>query len=269
MSAPTSLRITWEFYKAAIRGEMQYRLNFVMLSALGMVYQGSGIAFVWVVLGTFDTIAGWSFGEVALLYALRLMAHTVWAVPFHQLEFMDTTIREGRFDRYLVRPLNPMLQVMTTRFQMNVVGDVVAAIVMFTIAVNLVAIDFSPLHIVYLILAVVGGALAEGAAVVVVSSLSFRFVQTWAANHLVDNIYLMFGSYPTRIFGGVLSWGLTWVVPVAVVAYIPSSVLLGKTAALHIPATVALGAPAIGALWFFAAYRLWRWQIRGYQSVGA
>jgi ABC-2 type transport system permease protein len=264
-----SLRITLAFYRAAIRSEMQYRLNFVMLCVLGLVYQGSGIAFVWVVLRTFDTISGWTFGEVAFLYALRLLAHAAWAVPFHQLEFMDTTIREGRFDRYLVRPLNPFLQVITTRFQMNVVGDVVAAVVMFTIAVNLVAIDFSPLNILYLVLVVVGGALAEGAAVVVVSSLSFRFVQTWAANHLVDNIYLMFGSYPTRIFGGVMTWGLTWVVPVAVVAYIPSSVLLGKTGTLHVPEAVAIAAPLIGVLWFSLAYRWWRWQVRGYQSVGA
>lgn len=264
-----SMRITFALYRAAIRGEMQYRLNFVMLCALGLVYQGSGIAFVWVVLRTFDTIAGWNFGELAFLYSLRLMAHAVWVVPFHQLEFMDTTIREGRFDRYLVRPLNPFLQIITSRFQMNVIGDVTAAAVLFTIAVNLVDIDFSPLSVVYLVLAVVGGALAEGAAAVVVSSLSFRFVQTWAAGQLIDNIYLMFGSYPTRVFGGVLTWGLTWVLPVAVVAYIPSSVLLGKADTLHIPAPLAVAAPLIGVLWFAAAYKWWRRQMRGYQSVGA
>ena len=33
------------------------------------------------------------------------------------------------------------------------------------------------------------------------SSLAFRFLETWAAAFLVDNIYLMFGSYPIRVFG--------------------------------------------------------------------
>lgn len=264
-----SFRLTLELYRTAVRGEMQYRFNFIMLCILGLVYQGGGIAFVWVVLRTFDTIAGWTFGEVAFLYALRLLAHAAWAVPFHQLEFMDGTIREGRFDRYLVRPLNPFLQVITTRFQMNVVGDVVAAILMFVLAVNLVSIDFSPLNILYLVLAVIGGALAEGAAKVFVSSLSFRFVQTWAANRLADNIYLMFGSYPTNIFGPVLAWGLTWVVPVAAVAYLPSSLLLDKTGDLHVPAVVAIAAPLIGAVWFTVAYWWWHRQVRGYQSVGA
>ncbi|MEU6164632.1 ABC transporter permease [Streptomyces tanashiensis] len=263
------LRMTFLLYRAAVRGEMQYRLNFVMLLALGLVYQGSGIAFVWTVLRTFDTIAGWNFGELAFLYSLRLMAHAVWVVPFHQLVSMDTTIREGRFDRYLVRPLNPFLQIITSRFRMNVIGDVMAAVILFTIAVNLVDIDFSPLSVAYLVLAVVGGALAEGAAAVVVSSLSFRSVQTWAAGQLVDNIYLMFGSYPTRVFGGALTWGLTWVLPVAVVAYIPSSVLLDKTDSLHLSAPAAVAAPLIGVLWFGAAYQWWQVRMRGYQSVGA
>ncbi|MFF5389127.1 ABC transporter permease [Streptomyces sp. NPDC013012] len=264
-----SVRMTFLLYRAAVRSEAQYRLNFVMLLALGLVYQGSGIAFVWTVLRTFDTIAGWTFGELAFLYSLRLMAHAVWVVPFHQVAIMDTTIREGRFDRYLVRPLNPFLQIVTSRFRMNVIGDVTAAVILFAVAVNLVDVDLSPPSVAYLVFAVVGGALAEGAAAVLVSSLSFRSVQTWAAGQLVDNIYLMFGSYPTRVFGGALTWGLTWVMPVAVVAYIPSGVLLDKTDTLHLSAPAAVAAPLIGLLWFAAALAWWRRRMRGYQSVGA
>ena len=263
-----SLSITMACYAAAIRGQMQYRTNFVMMVVLGLMYQGSGIAFLWVVLGRFGTIAGWTFGEIALLYAMRLLAHAVWVVPFHQLEFLDGAVQEGRFDRFLVRPLNPFLQVITARFQLNVIGDVAAAVVLLIVAVNLVDVPTDPLHLAYFVLAIIGGALAEGAAVVVVSSLSFRFVRVWSAYHLADSVFLLFGSYPTRIFGPVLNWILTWIVPVALVAYIPSSVLLGKTDELRLPVAVAALAPLIGAAFFFAAYRFWRWQIRSYQSVG-
>ena len=263
-----TLSITWALYAAAIRGEMQYRLNFLLLVLLGVFYQGSGFAFIWIVLYQFDTIAGWTFGEIALLYSLRLLAHAVWVVPFHQVQFLDTTVREGRFDRYLVRPLNLLLQVMTTRFQMNVIGDVAAAALLFTIAAHLVDLNLSPLTGAYLVLVVLGGALIQGAAVVAVSSLSFRFVQTWAANHLIDNFFLLFGSYPTTIFGGVLNWALTWVVPIAFIAYIPASVLLEKTGELHMSAIVAFGTPVMGAVWFLLAYWVWHRQARRYHSVG-
>jgi ABC-2 type transport system permease protein len=264
-----SLSITWAFYRAAFRGEAQYRVNFLLMALLGILYQGSGIAFLWIVLGQFDTIAGWSFGEVTLLYAMRLLAHTVWVVPGHQLEYLDMAIREGRFDRALVRPLAPFLQVITARFSLNVLGDVVAAVVVLVIALSSVDLDLGGLRGVYFVAAIIGGALAEGAAVLVISALSFRFVQIRAAYHFIDNVYLLFGSYPTRIFGAATSWVLTWVVPVAFVAYIPSSVLLDKTDGLHVPTFVAFLAPAVGALWFAAAYRFWCGQIRHYDGAGS
>ena len=260
--------LLWELQKAAIRSELQYRLNFAFLALLGVLYQASGIAFVWVVLRRFDSIAGWTFGEVALLYAMRMLAHALWVVPFHQLAMLDTIIREGRFDRYLVRPLNPLLQIITTRFRLNVLGDLAAAVALLVIALSQVDVEATVPHVVYFVLAVVGGALAEGAVVIAVSSLAFRFIETWAATHLVDNVFLLFGSYPTRLFGTAANWALTWLLPIAFVAYVPSSLLLDRTDELTVPPVVAWLAPVVGMLWFTAAYRFWRRQIRGYQSVG-
>jgi ABC-2 type transport system permease protein len=116
---------------------------------------------------------------------------------------------------------------------------------------------------------VIGGALAEGGFVLAVSSLAFRFLETWAAAAFVDNIYLMFGSYPMRVFGAGTAWIMTWIIPVAFVAYIPASVLLDRTNGLHVASFVAYGAPVIGFLWFLAAYQVWRFQVRHYQSAGS
>jgi ABC-2 type transport system permease protein len=262
------MRVAWELEKASFRGQLEYRLNFVVLTVMGIAYQSSGIAFIWVVLHKFHSIAGWTFPDLAFLYALRLLAHAAWLVPFNQVDMLGYTIREGKFDRFLVRPLNPLVQVMTNRFQMNVVGDVVTAATLFGIAASIADVDFSPVHLLYLVLTVIGGGLAEGAVILAIASLNFRFLQTWAAQYLVDNIYLMFGSYPLKVFGATTSWILTWVLPVAFVAYIPSSVLLGRTGGLHVSPVIAWGAPAVGAVWFYCAYRIWRWQLRSYQSSG-
>ncbi len=254
--------------KAAIRGSMQYRVNFLMSTVMAFAYQGSGFAFLWVVLSRFHTIAGWNFGQVAFLYALRLLAHALWRLPFSQLSSLSFAIREGQFDRYLVRPLNPLIQLMTRSFFMGTIGDVITAIVVFVYANHLTHISWTPPHILYLLLAVIGGAAAEGAFVLASVSLGFKSLLTWAAEFLVDQVYLLFGSYPLRLFGSTMSWALTWIVPIAFVAYIPSAVLLNHTGGLHVTSIVAFGAPAIGLLWFFAAYRFWLFQLRGYQSSG-
>jgi ABC-2 type transport system permease protein len=264
----STLAIAWTLQKAALRSGMQYRLNFVMSSVMAIAYQGSGFAFLWVVLARFHTIGGWTFGQVAFLYGLRLLAHALWRLPFSELASLSFAIREGQFDRYLVRPLNPLIQLMTRGFFMGTLGDVITAVVVFVYANHITHISWTPLHIAYLVLAVVGGAAAEGAFVLAAVSLGFKSLQTWAAEFLVDQVYLLFGSYPLRLFGATTNWVLTWIVPVAFVAYIPSGVLLRRTGDLQVPAAVAYTAPAVGLLWFVLAYRFWLLQLRGYQSSG-
>jgi ABC-2 type transport system permease protein len=265
----STLRVAWALERAALRGQLEYRVNFIVSTFMGIAYQGSGFAFIYVVLRSFHTIGGWDFDDLAFLYSLRLLAHACCYLPFNQIDMLDISIREGKFDRYLVRPMNPLLQLMTNKFQINAVGDVVTASALFVFAASIAHVDFSPLHVAYLVLAVVGGALAEGGFILAVSSLAFRFLETWAAAALIDNIYLMFGSYPMRVFGATTAWIMTWIIPVAFVAYIPASVLLDRTNGLHVASVVAYGAPVIGVLWFAAAYQLWRFQVRHYQSSGS
>ena len=80
---------------------------------------------------------------------------------------------------------------------------------------------------------IVGGAAAEGAFVLASVSLGFKSLVTWAAEFLIDNVFLLFGSYPLRLFGATTSWIFTWIVPVAFVAYIPAATLLGRAGGLH------------------------------------
>ena len=73
------------FQRAAIHGAMQYKVNLWVGIATGVVYQGTGFAFVWVVLQRFPSLAGWTLAQVAFLYGLRLVAHAAWLVPMHAL----------------------------------------------------------------------------------------------------------------------------------------------------------------------------------------
>ncbi len=265
----TKLRIFWTLQLAAIRSSMQYRVNFIVMSVFAIVYQSSGFVFIWAALEKFHVVAGWTFGEVAFLYALRLVAHTLWRIPSSRITSLAFVIREGHFDRYLVRPFNPLLQLMTRGFFMGTVGDIVTAIVAMVVAARVAPISWTPWHVVYLLLAAIGGALIEGAFVLAAVSTGFKALQTWAAEFLVDNGFLMFGSYPLRLFGGGLAWFLTWIVPVAFVAYLPSAVLLDRSGGLSVSAAVAYAAPAAGFVWFAAAYAYWTRQLRNYQGAGS
>lgn len=174
-----TVRLAVLLQQARLRAALQYRLDLVLTAIMGIAYQASGLAFVWVVLSRFGELAGWGFAEIALLCGLRVLAHALWLLPFNAIIAVDRLVREGEFDRYLVRPLNPLVQVLTTRVvRMGSFGDMVTGVVLFVLASRAARVDWSVAAVVFLVLAVVGGALIEGAVQLALGALSFRLIDT-------------------------------------------------------------------------------------------
>jgi ABC-2 type transport system permease protein len=253
---------------AGLRGELQYRMNFVVWVAMGMVYQGTGFIFLWVVLARFQVLAGWTLGEVAFLYGLRLLAHGVTLLLFGYIFRLEFLVRQGDFDRYLVRPVPPLVQVITSRFPVGALGDFLGGLAIFLAATRLVAVDWSLLALAYLGLAIVGAALIEGGLKLGIAALTFRLLSSARLQLVVDNIFSLFGNYPLKLFDPPLQLLLAFGLPVAFVAYFPATVLLARTDELSVHPLVAYLAPLAGVVWFSLAHWLWQHELQSYQSAG-
>jgi ABC-2 type transport system permease protein len=253
---------------AAVRAELQYRANFLIMLVGGVCYQGVGLAFIWAVLNRFGTIGGWSLREIAFLYAIRLTAHGLWLVPFGQLINVDEVVRMGEYDRYLVRPANPLIQLMTRRIQLTATGDLAGGLALLAFTAGYAPVHWSLGAVGFLALAVLGGAMVEGSTQLAGSALVFRLLSTMSLKLGIDSVFNEFGSYPLRIFGPAARFGLTFLFPHAFVAYLPASVLLNRTGELTVPSWLAWGSPVVGGALLFLAYRFWSWQSRYYTSPG-
>src|SRR5205085_926738 len=83
-------------------GQMEYRFNFVVSVVMGLVYQLTGFVFVWVLIVRFSDLGGWTLGEIAFLYGLRLLLHALRGICFGNVgREMEWLVRFGEFDRML------------------------------------------------------------------------------------------------------------------------------------------------------------------------
>ncbi|ADD40239.1 ABC transporter permease [Stackebrandtia nassauensis] len=262
------LRAAVILYGGAVRCVAQYRADLVFSMIAGLLFQGSGFLTVWVILARFDAIAGWSISDMALLYGMRLCSHGLWVVLLSPLSQLSRYIREGTFDRFLVRPVNPLVQLMTTRIWFAPVGDLIGGIVLLGVAVTLVNVEWTAWKVAFLIVALIGGALLEGGVQLGLSCTSFRFVKADQLRFTTDQIFSMFGNYPAKIFGGIGLWALTAVIPVVFVAYLPASVLLGHAEATGLPSWLAYASPLAGLVVTVVGYRIWMYQLRNYTGTG-
>ncbi|RZS91034.1 ABC-2 type transport system permease protein [Motilibacter rhizosphaerae] len=262
------LRLYVALHGASLRGALQYRANTFLMMLVGIVYQGSGLASLWVVLHAFDSLGGWTMSSVAFLYGIRLLAHALSLVIVGGNVMLDETVRTGEFDRILLRPWNPLMLSITSRRGLEWVGDLSVGIITFGAAAVIAPVDWSLVQALFCVLAVVGGACIEAAFGVLASSLAFRVVDTWAIRWFVDDTVTTLATYPQGIFSAGAQRVLTYAIPVAFIAYLPSSVLLDREGRLAVPATLAYLSPVVGVGLFALATAVWHRSVRWYASAG-
>lgn len=255
--------------RAAWRTAFAHRANIVGLIVSSAALQGTQLLFIGVLLNRFGVIAGWSTAEVAMLYGMRLSAHGICTTSFGQHLSIDSLLREGDYDRFLLRPANPFVQLITRRFNLATFGDLALGLAILITAAQLVPQPWTLPHLILLVLAVLGGGLVEAGLQVFISGFAFRLRSTFSAKITVDNVFTDFGAYPLPIFGPAGLLALTFALPLAFIAYLPCTVILGRTAELLVPTWVAVMAPLAGPLLLVFGYAFFVRQSRSCDSPGA
>jgi ABC-2 type transport system permease protein len=261
--------ICWALMLANIRGEMQFRANFISEVAFGLVNQAIGFTFIWVVLSRFDAISGWTLPEVTLLYGIQLMGYALWTTAFSRIIILEPLVREGDFDTMLIRPVPIALQFMFGGVRVAIVGDILGAVLILAAGMRSVDIAWSPAKIAFLILAVIASGLIRGALELIACSLVFRTMSAGYLQWMTQVLFSQFGGYPLSIFTSRVRELLTWVVPVAFVAWVPASVLLGRANELPFPEWIAWCTPLFGVVLMTVAWWLFLRESKQYQSTGS
>ncbi len=118
-------------------------------------------------------------------------------------------------------------------------------------------------------LAVIGSGLVRGAFELAGCALAFRTLVSGWPGFAANTLFGQFGAYPLDIFERRARQLLTWVIPVAFVAWVPSTVLLDRTDVLPFPAWVAWCTPLLGVILMTSAWWLFLRESRQYQSSGS
>ncbi len=178
-------------------------------------------------------------------------------------------MREGQFDRFLVRPLDTLFQVLTVPQQLLPDG-LVLALITLAIAIPFVGLQVTALLLLFIALVVAGGALIDLGISLAVATLSFWFVRVDTLRWAVMSLEQDFTRYPISIYARGVRIVLAFVLPFAFMNYFPATFLLQKQeSGLGLNPEVGLLTPAIGLAWSAISYAFWRGGLRHYQGTGS
>ncbi|MBD5134998.1 MAG: ABC transporter permease [Lachnospiraceae bacterium] len=263
------LRIALQSLKMSILAKLQYRADSFVATLAVFLREATGIIVIYLALMKFDCINEWNVDEMLFLFSLLFITYSIIVVLFADLRDFSCMIREGRFDRLMVRPRGLLFQLISNN------ADVIAAcghgmlgLVLFVVSAGRVGIHWDFLTVIYYITTVVGGVLIQGGMFIIFSSLSFYFVET---NSIRDIFYWnmrRFAGYPISIYNKLIQVIMIYVVPFAFVNYFPAQYLLRKPDMEEYPEIYLYIAPVVGIVIYMAAYVFWRISVKNYKSTG-
>ena len=245
----------------ALQDAMAYKLSF-FLQMFGLFIGDTIIPLVSALIYKVSSgIPGWSLYEFVLFQGTLIIVIGFWHTLFAGL--LGETIvavKEGTFDKFLLKPLSSLAYVTSKGFDLEGIGEILAGIAVVTFALIKLKL-FSLLLLPYLFLIILG-ILFEYALTIIAASLAFIFVKTWRLFEFISSIE-RFGRYPLGIYNDFLRIMLTFFIPVAAASYYPASVLLEKEVLLKIPL---ITIPVI--IFFTVSIFLWNFAMKKYSSAG-
>jgi ABC-2 type transport system permease protein len=218
----------------------------------------------------FQSIGGWSLGEVAFLYGVVETAFGLMDMLFSGFDPQNfgKYTRLGRFDQMLLRPASITVQVFGSEFILRRLGRIFQGFFVMVIATQMVDLHWTWVKILYLPVVLFSQVLFFGGLFMIGATISF-----WTVESLeIVNIFTYGGteliSYPMHIYQDWMRRFFTYIIPAIFMNYFPALFFLDKPLPPQVPHVAPFLAPAMGGLIFLLALAFWRFGIQHYQSTG-
>lgn len=258
-----------ELVAARVRSDLQYRTSFVLFTFSQFAITFLDFIAILVLFSNVSTLAGWSLTEVAFLYGLANLAFGLADVFVSPIENVQVAIRTGSFDQVLLRPVSPIVQVVTDGFSARRLGKLAQGVLVFGFAVAAADIHWTVARAGMTVIAIVSAATIFSALWVATTCISFWWVEAREAANAITYGGSFLAQYPLGVYGPWLRRLLAYAVPIAFANYYPATYILGRTDRLGAPSWIAFASPLVALAVAALAALAWRVAVRHYRSTGS
>jgi ABC-2 type transport system permease protein len=254
---------------ARIRGDFQYRASFVLFCAGQFGAAFLDFLAVAVIFGQVDDLAGWSLAEVAFLYGTTGVAFNLADIFVSEVEFLADRIRTGTFDRLLLRPVSPLLQLVAEEFALRRAAKLVQAVAVLVASIALVDVDWTLGRVLAIPALIASGTVIFSAVWVIAATLAFWTTEASETANAFTYGGSFMTQYPFGVYGRWFRRLLGFVIPLAFVNYFPALYVLGRSDTLGAPAFTKFLSPVVAVVMVAMAAFAWRRGLRRYSSTGS
>jgi ABC-2 type transport system permease protein len=254
----------WLFLKNRIKILMEYRMNFLIGATSTIMMQGAGLLTVWVIMSQIPDLNGWTLPQVLLIYGMITLSKSINHMFADNLWTLGRDyVRSGQFDRFMVRPVDPLFHLLADRFCHDGIGNFLVGAALVGIAAGQLGLAWTPGTLLYLVIMVLSGGIIFIALNLMTCVSAFWIMDSVPVTRVVFEMH-EFAKYPLSIYPRAIGLLLTWAIPFGFASYFPAARLMG----IESPSWQAYGAPVVAGVLLAIALQVWRFGLRHYGSTG-
>ena len=254
----------------SIRGQMQYRASFFLMSFGHFVTTGVEVLGIWVLFERFGGLTPWTLPQVAFFYGVVNISFAFTDALARGFDLFGAQfIKTGNFDRLLLRPRSTVLQIAGHEFTLFRVGRLLQGVIVFVWASHRLEIDWDAARCALLAFTVLATFVFFYGLVILGAVMSFWTTESLEIMNMLTYGGVETAQYPMAIYHKFFQRFFTFVVPLAMVTYFPIVAILHVPDPLGTTRTMQLMAPAAGFVFFGASLLMWRVGVRHYTSTGS
>ena len=259
-----TLKLLSAFLKVNIQMALAYRADTVVNILLNLMWLGWELLSLNIIFSNTTTLGGWGLGElIALLGVFRLVNTLMIALIWPNTEKFNQSIRDGSMDYTILQPVNSMFLVTFSRITVWRIWDLVLAVILIVVGINMAGDITTPFNILTFILLAITGTLIIYSLWIVLIAMTFWFTK-FDNNVTILQALLDAGRYPSTVYPVWLRVIVTFVIPIAVATTIPLQALRGELEPSRILLFI-----GVSIISFWIATKVWKLGLKQYSGASS
>jgi ABC-2 type transport system permease protein len=249
-----------------LKSILEYRLAAWFVAASQVLTTLFSFVSIGLLFRRFGSLGDWSFTEVILCFAVASTAFALSECIARGFDTFSGMVIRGDFDRVLLRPRSPMLQVLGAKTEITRVARVFLALALLLYFVFRGGILWSPLKIITLILMIAGGTAVFTGVFILGATVCFYTLEGLELINIFTDGGRELTAYPLPVYGKWIRRFFTFVIPFGCMNYLPLMFITGRAAAHPY---LYMASPLAGFVFLIPCAALWRKGVRHYTSSGS
>ena len=247
-----------------IKMQLEYRKAFI-ISVIGTFLITFLLTIsIYFLFEEFGSIGTWTFYEVAFLFGMVFWNFSLAEMFLRGLDHFDKIIKNGEFDRILIRPQNLLLQATCTEFDFSKIGRAIQCIAIIIIAIANISISWNLYKILVFILMNIGCFIIFLGIFILKASFCFWTIDGLDFMNILAEGGKKVAQYPIDIYAKWFRMFFTFIVPFGLVNYYPVIYLFGKVDNWYYGVF-----PLFTIIFLIPCLIVWKIGVKHYESTGS